>query len=128
VSQIYKAVGGGKQRIDREFEKLLLRSKLDTTNRGNSPTAAVSTIEKEPPSSSPTKKANPTERVKPYVNLTGPGDYDTASIGGFGSVQKGTSWRRNSPSFSFSSGRENKRQFISKDYLRVMPPLFFYPL
>lgn len=46
-------------------------------------------------------------RVKPYVNLTGPGDYDT-NTSSFG-AQKVYAWRRNSPSFSFASGRDYSR-------------------
>ena len=46
-------------------------------------------------------------RVKPYVNLTGPGDYDT-NTSSFGQ-HKVYAWRRNSPSFSFASGRDYSR-------------------
>jgi len=46
-------------------------------------------------------------RVKPYVNLTGPGDYNT-NTSSFGQ-QKFYAWRRNSPSFSFASGRDYSR-------------------
>ncbi|TNV80440.1 hypothetical protein FGO68_gene16505 [Halteria grandinella] len=112
------------KRIDREFERLLLPSK----QRGGSHLPAQASLELSLPSHklpqiethlkslSPDCKQTPV-RVKPYVNLAGPGDYNTAP--GFGSVQKVT-WRRNSPSFTFSSGRENNvRQFISKEYLTV---------
>ena len=55
------------------------------------------------------------KRIRPYVNVVGPGDYETPSV--FGGNTNLAS-KRNSPSFTFAAGREKTRaQFISKEFL-----------
>ena len=57
------------------------------------------------------------KRIRPYVNVVGPGDYETPSIFG-GSTNVAS--KRNSPSFTFAAGRDRtKAQFISKEFLMV---------
>ena len=46
------------------------------------------------------------KRIRPYVNMVGPGDYETPSI--FGG-SKNVATKRNSPSFTFATGRDRTR-------------------
>ena len=46
------------------------------------------------------------QRIRPYVNAVGPGDYETPST--FGGSTNIVS-KRNSPSFSFAAGREQTK-------------------
>ena len=61
-------------------------------------------------------------RLRPYMNETGPGDYDVPEFTGTKSVLAD---KRSSPSFSFGV-RTNKIQFISKEYLTVS--FIFFPM
>ena len=54
-------------------------------------------------------------RLKPYMNETGPGDYNVPEFTGTKSV---LAEKKTGPSFTFGS-RTKKIQFISKEYLRV---------
>ena len=54
-------------------------------------------------------------RQRPYMNETGPGDYELPSMTGSKSI---LAEKKNGPSFSFGV-RTKKMQFISKEYLRV---------
>ncbi len=54
-------------------------------------------------------------KLKPYMNETGPGDYNMPQFTGNKSV---LAEKKTGPSFSFGT-RAKKVQFISKEYLRV---------
>jgi len=58
-------------------------------------------------------------RLKPYMNETGPGDYNIPHFTGNKSV---LAEKKTGPSFTFGK-KANKIQFISKEYLRVRTTL-----
>ncbi len=55
------------------------------------------------------------QRSRPYINETGPGQYEIPEIIGHKTV---IADKRNGPSFTFGH-RTKKMQFISKEYLKV---------